>query len=133
MDDKIIQDKIERSLEILCNLYRENLITDAYIIGSVAKGTSRKESDIDMLLINPSFEVNMEDLNPDEELENIKKVIDKLKDMDVQFKMITKEKEFIFNFWYQLYKGELFHIMPQKYFFNSLPHIRIPKDLCQNQ
>ncbi len=37
MDDKIIQDKIERSLEIICPLYRENLITDAYIIGSVAK------------------------------------------------------------------------------------------------
>jgi predicted nucleotidyltransferase len=131
MDDKIIQDKIERSLEIICPLYRENLITDAYIIGSVAKGTTKKESDIDILIINPSFEASLEQLDPDEELENIKKVVDKLKDMDVQFKIIEKEKEVIFKFWCQLYKGELFHIMPQKYFFDSLPHIRITEDLCQ--
>lgn len=131
MDDKIIQDKIERSLEIICPLYGANLITDAYIIGSVAKGTVKKESDIDILIINPSFEVSLEQLDPDEELENIKKVVDKLKDMGVQFKIIEKEKEFIFKFWHQLYKDELFHIMPQKYFFDSLPHIRITEDLCR--
>jgi predicted nucleotidyltransferase len=130
MDDKIIQDKIERSLEIICPLYRSNLITDAYIIGSVAKGTAKKESDIDILIINPLFEAYLEQLDPDEELENIKKVADKLKGMDVQFKIIEKEKEFIFRFLFQLYRGELFHIMPQKYFFDSLPHIRITEDLC---
>ena len=131
MDDKITQDKIERSLEIICPLYRENLITDAYIIGSVAKGTAKKESDIDILIINPLFEAYLEELSPDEELENIKKVVDKLKDMGVQFKLIAKEKEVIFNFWYQLYKDELFHIMPQRYFINSLSHIRITEDLCR--
>ena len=131
MDDKITQDKIERSLEIICPLYRENLITDAYIIGSVAKGTAKRESDIDILIINPLFEAYLEELSPDEELENIKKVVDKLKDMGVQFKLIAKEKEVIFNFWYQLYKDELFHIMPQRYFINSLSHIRITEDLCQ--
>jgi len=131
MNDKIIQDKIEKSLEIICPLYRENLITDAYIIGSVAKGTVRKESDIDILIINPIFEASLESLYPDEELENIKKVIDKLKDMGIQFKFIEKEKEFIFRFWYQLYKGELFHIMPQRYFIDSLAHIRITEDLCR--
>jgi predicted nucleotidyltransferase len=130
MDDKIIQGKIERSLEIICPLYRENLITDAYIIGSLAKGIIKKESDIDILIINPSFEAYCEELSPDEELENIKKVVVKLKDMGAQFKLIEKEKEFIFKFWYQLYKGELFHIMPQKFFFNSLPHIQISKDIC---
>lgn len=130
MDDKIIQDKIERSLEIICPLYRENLITDAYIIGFVAKGTAKRESDIDILVINPLFEAYLEELSPDEELENIKKLADKLKDMGVQFKLIAKEKEVIFNFWYQLYKDELFHIMPQRYFINSLSHIRIMKDLC---
>ncbi len=130
MDDKITQDKIERSLEIICPLYRENLITDAYIIGSVAKGTAKRESDIDILIINPLFEAYLEELSPDEELENIKKVVDKLKDMGIQFKLIAKEKEVIFNFWYQLYKDELFHIMPQRYFINSLSHIRITKDLC---
>lgn len=131
MDDKIIQDKIERSLEIICPLYRENLITDAYIIGSVAKGMAKRESDIDILIINPLFEAYLEELSPDEELENIKKVVDKLKDMGVQFKLIAKEKEVIFNFWYQLYKDELFHIMPQRYFINSLSHIRITEDLCK--
>jgi len=131
MDDKIIQDKIERSLEIICPLYRGNLITDAYIIGSVAKGTAKRESDIDILIINPLFEAYLEELSPDEELENIKKVVDKLKDMGVQFKLIAKEKEVIFNFWYQLYKDELFHIMPQRYFIDSLSHIRITEDLCQ--
>lgn len=130
MDDKIIQDKIERSLEIICPLYRENLITDAYIIGSVAKGTAKRESDIDILMINPLFEAYLEELSPDEELENIKKLVNKLKDIGVQFKLIAKEKEVIFNFWYQLYKDELFHIMPQRYFIDSLSHIRITEDLC---
>lgn len=130
MDDKIIQDKIERSLEIICPLYRENLIIDAYIIGSVAKGTAKKESDIDILVINPLFEVYLDELSPDIELENIKKIADKLKDIGAQFKLITKEKAFIFKIWYQLYKGEYFHIIPQKYFFDSLPHIQITKDLC---
>ena len=129
IQDKTIQDKIERSLEIICPLYRENLITDAYIIGSVAKGTVKKESDIDILIVNPLFEAYLEELSPDEELENIKKVVDKLKDMGIQFKFLEKEKV-IFKFWYQLYKDELFHIMPQKYFFDSLPHIQITKDLC---
>jgi len=131
MDDKIIQDKIEISLEIICPLYRENIITDAYIIGSVAKGTAKRESDIDILVINPLFEAYLEELSPDEELENIKKLADKLKDIGVQFKLIAKEKEVIFNFWYQLYKDELFHIMPQRYFINSLSHIRITKDICR--
>ena len=131
MDDKIIQDKIERSLEIICPLYRENLITDAYIIGSVAKGTAKRESDIDILIINPLFEAYLEELSPDIELENIKKLVDKLKDMCVQFKLIKKEKVIIFEFWYQLYKDELFHLMPQRYFIDSFSHIRITEDLCR--
>lgn len=130
MDDKIIQNKIEKSLKIICPLYKEGLITDAYIIGSVAKGTAKKESDIDILIINPLFEAYLEELSPDEELKNIKKVVDKLKDMGIQFKLIKKEKEVVFKFWYQLYKGELYHIMPQRYFIDSLAHIRITEDLC---
>lgn len=51
--------------EFICQLYRDNLITDAYIIGSTAKGTAKKESDIDILLINPKFEFNLENLDPD--------------------------------------------------------------------
>ncbi len=130
VNEEVIQDKIERSLWIICPLYRENLITDAYLIGSVANGTARKESDIDILIINPSFEAYLEDLSPDEGLENIKKVVDKLKDMGVQFKIIEKEKGVVFKLWHQLYNGELFHVMPQRYFIDSLPNIKITKDLC---
>jgi len=128
MDEKVIHDKIQKAIELICPLYKDNLITDAYVIGSVAKGTARKESDIDILIISPIFEAYLEDLGPDEKLENIKKVVDKLKDTGVQFKLTTKEKEYAF--WHQLYKDELFHIMPQRYFIDSLPHIRITKDLC---
>jgi predicted nucleotidyltransferase len=130
--DNMIHIKIEKSIELICQLYRDNLITDAYIIGSIAKGTARKESDIDILIINPKFEAGMEYMSPDEESENLKKVVDKLKSIDIQFKLIEKEKDFIYRFWYQLYKGELFHIMPQKYFINSLPHIQIKSDICDN-
>lgn len=122
--------KIEKSVELLCSLYRDNLITDAYIIGSVAKGTAKKESDIDILIINPDFELYLESLSPDENQENLKKIVDKLKNIGVQFKLIKKETFVTFEFWFQLYNGEIFHIMPQKYFFNSLPHIQIPRDMC---
>lgn len=131
MDDKIIQDKIEKSLKIICPLYKENLITDAYIIGSVAKGMAREESDIDILIINSLFEAYLEELNPDGGLENIKKVVDKLKGIGVQFKLVERRKEFgATKFWYEIYKDELFHIMPQRVFMNSLPSIQITKDIC---
>lgn len=128
--DEMIRVKIEKSIELLCQLYRNNLITDAYIIGSTVSGTARKESDIDITIINPEFEVNMDDLGPDEELENIKRVVDKLKSIDVQFKIIEKEKVVLYKFWHQLYLGEIFHIIPQKYFINSLPHVQITRDTC---
>lgn len=130
MDDKVIQDKIQKALELICPLYKDGLITDAYVIGSVAKGTATKESDIDILIINPEFEFYLEQLDPDEWAENIKKVVDRLKNMGVQFRRIEKKDVVIWKFWYELYKDELFHIMPQKVFFNSLPNIQITKDLC---
>ncbi len=40
--DNIIQTKIEKSIELICQLYKDNLITDAYIIGSIVKGTAKK-------------------------------------------------------------------------------------------
>ena len=130
--EDMIHTKIEKSAELICRLYRDNLITDAYIIGSIAKGTVRKESDIDILLINPKFEFSMEYMSPDEESENLKKVVDKLKNIGTKFKLIEREKDLIYRFWYQLYKEEMFHIMPQKYFINSLPHIQITSDICND-
>ncbi len=130
MTDDIVRRKIENAIDLVCPLYVNNLITDAYIIGSVARCEARKDSDIDIIIINPIFEFYMDDLGPDEDSENLKKVVDKLKDIGAQFIQVKKEREFIFNLWHQLYNEELFHIIPQKYFFNSLPHIRITTDLC---
>jgi predicted nucleotidyltransferase len=128
----MMRPKLQKSIWLVCQLYRDNLITEAYIIGSVAKGTARKESDIDILIINPKFEASMEYMSPDEESENLKKVVDKLKNIGAKFKLIEKEKDFIYRFWYQLYKEEIFHIMPQKYFINSLPHVQITRDICND-
>ena len=131
IDDDLIRRKIENAIYITCPLYNSNLITDAYIIGSVAKGTARKESDIDIVIINPKFEFFMDDLSPSEEGKNLKEVVNKLKDMGAEFKILKKEKEFIHTFWHQLYRNEIFHIIPQKFFVNHLPHIQITEDLCK--
>ena len=89
--DNIISTKIEKSVELICQLYKDNLITDAYIIGSTATWSAKKESDIDIVIINPKFEFNLEYLNPDEESENLKKIIDKLKNIGIQFKLVEKK------------------------------------------
>ncbi len=39
MQDEIINQKIEKSLELICQLYENDLITDAYIVGPLVKGT----------------------------------------------------------------------------------------------
>ena len=130
-DDDIIKRKIENTIDILCPLYKNNLITDAYIIGSVAQGNARKESDIDIVIVNPEFQFYADDLGPDEEGKNLKEVVDKLKDIGVEFKFIEREKYYKHKFWYQLYKNEIFHIIPQKFFINHLPHIQITEDLCK--
>ena len=131
IDDDIIRRKIENTIGIVCPLYKSSLITDAYIIGSVAQGNVRKESDIDILIVNPEFQFYIDDLGPDEEGKNLKEVVDKLKDMGVEFKLLKREKEWAREFWYQLYKDETFHIIPQKIFFNNLPNIQITEDLCR--
>ena len=63
MRDEIIREKIEKSLELICSLYKNDLITDAYIVGSFVKGTARKESDIDIIIINPLL-LNAADMPP---------------------------------------------------------------------
>jgi hypothetical protein len=51
--NELVVTRIEKAIELICSLYTKDLITDAYIVGSLAKGTSRKESDIDILIVNP--------------------------------------------------------------------------------
>lgn len=147
MDEEVIKGKIERSLELICPLYKDSLITDAYIIGSVATGTARKESDIDIIIINPDFIMDAADLPPflplpiGEDINSLsekekrreslrKQIVKKLNDIGVEFKLIYRKEDFL---WYQLYKGDIFHLLPfnEKFYIENLPHIRMMIDLCR--
>ncbi len=134
--DKIIQIKIEKSMELICPLLKQNLIEDAYIVGSVAGGTAEFYSDVDINLINPSFEIHplfpIFDLRP-EIIErfspNIKKIVDALKHMNVEFKYIKRKGN---ESWYQIYKDQLFHIMLTKDVKSIVkPNFHITNELCQ--
>lgn len=127
--NKTIKGKIEKSFEIVNILYKNNLITDAYILDSVAKGTADQYSYIEINIVNPLFETqNISDLRPiiDTESPNIKSVIDQLKEIGIKFKII-KIKDL--EFWYQIHRNELFHIVLTKdEKFSIKPRIRITKD-----
>lgn len=129
LTNKIIKGKIEKSFEIINILYRNNLITDAYILGSVAKGTADQYSYIEINIVNPLFEIqDISNLRPTIDIEspNIKSVIDQLKEVGIKFKII-KIKDL--EFWYQIYRNELFHIVLTKdEKFSIKPRIRITKD-----
>lgn len=143
MDEKIIKDKIEKSLEIICLLYKENLITDAYIVGSVAAGTARKESDIDIMIINPIF-IRLGEFPPSPKVippsigERTKrselfrsKIVNSLKSIGVEFKEIYYKGTLL---WFQLYKDEMFHIVTSsEQPFEKEDTIKIDKDLCSTQ
>lgn len=122
--------KIEKSFEIINILYENNLITDVYIVGSVAKGTANQYSDIEINIVNPLFEIqNLSDLSPivgTESSPNIKMVVDQLKDIGIKFKII-KIKDL--EFWYQIHRNELLHIVLSKdEKFSVKPRIRITKE-----
>lgn len=127
--NKIIKGKIEKSFEIINILYKNDLIIDAYILGSVAKGTADQYSYIEINIVNPLFEIqNLSDLRPiiDTESPNIKSVTDQLKEIGIKFKII-KIKDL--EFWYQIHRNELFHIVLTKdEKFSIKPRIRITKD-----
>ncbi len=149
MDEDIIKYKIEKAIDLICQLYKSKIITDVFIVGSVAKGTARKESDIDIYLINPLFKELVEveplfegqflPLSPRLEETEIEELlatwranidlVNILKNIGVEFKQIERKDEI---FWYQLYRGELFHLMTRD---RSNPFIieegiKITKDLC---
>lgn len=126
---KIIRDKIQKSLDIICPLYKNGLITDAYILGSVAKGTATQYSDIDINVINPLFELQnltISDLKPTIDSPNIKMVIDQLKEIGIKFKIIKRKD---LELWYQIHRNELFHIIIAKdEKFSTKPRIHFTKD-----
>lgn len=139
--DEIIIVRIEKAIELICSLYRNNLITDAYIVGSLAKGTSRKESDIDILIVNPIL-LSAADIPPiptvlpysQSEEEKIVELLQlnitsTLQNIGVEFKEMSIKDIML---WYQLYKGEIFHIMTRKYFTGLTPHIQITRDICDS-
>ena len=130
-----IKNKIEKSIEIACKLYKNQLITDGYIIGSVAKGTAKKESDVDLVFVNPRFEISTLSLSPHYDEGEIGKVVDLLKDIGAEFKLVEREKKtYKDKQWYQIYKGELFHISAvlMSLDINKGDSIRITKDLCEH-
>lgn len=140
MDENIIRKKIEKSIDLLCQLYKHNIITDAIITGSVAKGTAKKESDIDIYLVNPNF-IDAADIPPEtfiyeflkkEEIEKFRsniKIAEILKDIGVEFKQIERKDDV---FWYQLYEEELFHLMTRNRINPFMEGVKISKDICNN-
>lgn len=136
MEENIIKEKIERSIEIVCILYEKELITDAYIIGSLAKGIPNKDSDIDLILVNPKFEIATISLSPHYDVGNVGRVVDLLKNTGLEFKSIKREKkEHKEEIWYQLYKHELFHIsvVLMSLDIEKIESIRITKDFCDQK
>src|SRR3972149_684878 len=102
----VLKEKIESAIDLICQLYGYNIVTNAYIFGSVSKGTATKESDIDIYLVNPSFH-NIDDIfrSP---LSNFELIII-LENIGVEFiEMSRKDSK---PTTYQLYKGELFHLV----------------------
>ena len=127
--NKIIRDKIEKSLDIICSLYKNNLITDAYIVGPVAEGTATQYSDIEINIINPLFELQnspISDLKPTIRSPNIKMVFDQLKEIGIKFKIIKRKD---LELWYQIHRNELFHIIIAKdEKFTIKPRIHFTRD-----
>lgn len=127
-NDAVIKEKIETAIDLVCQLYGYNIITDAYIFGSVSKGTAKKESDIDIYLINPSFH-NIDDIlrSP---LSNFDLILI-LENIGIQFTEISRKGSEPTT--YQLYKGELFHLVTRDRINPFMEGIEINKYLCQEK
>lgn len=151
INEHIIYHKLEIATGLICQLYRHDIITEALIFGSVAKGTAKRYSDIDIYLINPKFQ-DEDNLNIDsillqsivksqsftEEQRNIVSekwkstfdLINILKDIGIEFKDISRKD--LGTFTYQLYKGQLFHLLTRNRTnpFMIEESIKITRDLC---
>ncbi len=151
INEHIIYDKLKVATDLICQLYNQNIITDALIFGSVAKGTATEESDIDIYLINPEFQ-DEDNLHIDKILlESVLKsqfyseeqrntileywkptfdLIKKLKDIGIEFKNMSRKD--LGTFTYQLYKGELFHLLTRNKInpFMENYSIKITRDQC---
>lgn len=133
--NKINQDKILKAIELVCPMLKENLIEEAYIVGSVAKGTARIDSDIDLILYNSNFKGSMISFDVDFDDEYILNVVEYLNNKTEN--MIRKKETkygIIHDFNYQLFKNELFHIMTtyeKEYIVKREgEYIEIDEELC---
>jgi predicted nucleotidyltransferase len=121
----VLKEKIESAVDLICQLYGYNIITDAYIFGSVSKGTATKESDIDIYLINPIFH-NIDDIFKSP-LSNFDLIII-LENIGVEFIEISRKDLKLTT--YQLYKGELFHLLTRDRVNPFMEGIEIKRDIC---
>lgn len=130
--NKIIYSKLAKTTELISLLYRQDLITDAYILGSVSRGIAKNKSDIDIFLINHKFEETNTQLFPDVEHFNIKKVVDYLKSINVKFEKLDVPKKETFGLYFQIYKDEIFHIMYSNKFesIESSEYMKITRSYC---
>ncbi len=128
--------KITKAFELICPMFKENLIEEAFIVGSVAKGTAREDSDIDIYLINSKFEKfyhsGLIDLQPGMKMDvsEYPKMIDYLIEISCEPKLIEYKNE---QKIYWIYKKEKFHIL-HDYESESIKkggeYIEITKELC---
>lgn len=124
----VLKEKIESAVDLICQLYEYNIITDAYIFGSVSKGTATKESDIDIYLINPIFH-NIDDIFKSP-LSNFELIII-LENIGIEFTEIPRKG--LKPTTYQLYKGELFHLLTRDRINPFMEGIEIKRDMCSEK
>lgn len=159
--EEILHHKLEVALELICQLYNNNnLITDAYIIGSVVTGIATKgDPDIVIVIINHSFKkliefnflhlvyeqdstygkINYKKILPEmilsEYNENITKVIEFLENIGVRTMVIPLEHKGVYEPQiFQTYKGQLIEMWGESdaKAVKKLnePFIRIERDKC---
>jgi predicted nucleotidyltransferase len=143
--NKITIDKIVKAVELVCPMLKQNLIFQAFIVGSVAKGTVKEDSDIDIYLVNPDFKKQRLGSRYGVELvpsfsENIEddtegniytdKIVKLLINLEAKFKWLPSKHG---NLWQELYKNEIFHFM-YDYESESIKkageYIEITEELC---
>lgn len=136
--DQVNQEKVKKALEIICKLYENNYIHNAFIVGSVAEGTASESSDVDIVILNPLFKSTDDRIYPEHPDPIIRDIANFLKNSRITFRFIKLPQyeeiyieELIEGYWYQLYKNEIFQITTiesLKELFE--PNIEITKDLC---
>lgn len=138
INEDTISESILKAIEIICSIYSKRLIEDAYIIGSVAKGTATEESDIDIILINQEFVEYVSPIEPMRirpELNSTEiRIINTLRNIGATFKEPTEEElfsgEVAFGHW--IYKGKEIHLMITAK-MDILDSIRITIDMCADK